>query len=49
MEFDKWKFIAGTAVGLKDWLRITFSADPSALREGMQRMKSFYQRHATKQ
>ncbi|XP_027356650.1 probable aminotransferase TAT2 isoform X1 [Abrus precatorius] len=38
--------LPGTAVGLKDWLRITFAADPSALREGMRRIKAFYQRHA---
>ncbi|MCI20490.1 tyrosine aminotransferase, partial [Trifolium medium] len=25
--------LPGTAVGLKDWIRITFAADPSALRE----------------
>ncbi|CAL0328880.1 unnamed protein product [Lupinus luteus] len=40
--------VPGTAVGLKDWLRITFAADHSAVREGMKRIKSFYQRHATK-
>ncbi|XP_019414187.1 PREDICTED: probable aminotransferase TAT2 [Lupinus angustifolius] len=40
--------LPGTAVGLKDWLRITFAADQSALREGMKRIKSFYQRHARK-
>ncbi|XP_061361245.1 probable aminotransferase TAT2 [Gastrolobium bilobum] len=40
--------LPGTAVGLKDWLRITFAADPSALREGMKRIKSFCQRHARK-
>ncbi|KAG5020334.1 hypothetical protein AAZX31_06G219800 [Glycine max] len=40
--------LPGTAVGLKDWLRITFAADPSALGEGMRRIKSFYQRHARK-
>ncbi|TKY66469.1 aminotransferase TAT2 [Spatholobus suberectus] len=40
--------LPGTAVGLKDWLRITFAADPPALGEGMRRIKSFYQRHARK-
>ncbi|OIW06088.1 hypothetical protein TanjilG_29844 [Lupinus angustifolius] len=40
--------LPGTAVGLKDWLRITFAADSSAVREGMERIKSFYQRHARK-
>ncbi|KAF7836688.1 putative aminotransferase TAT2 [Senna tora] len=38
--------LPGTAVGLKDWLRITFAVDPSALEEAMKRIKSFYQRHA---
>lgn len=36
----------GTAVGLKDWLRITFAADPSSLEEAFRRIKSFYKRHA---
>ncbi|XP_047150712.1 probable aminotransferase TAT2 [Vigna umbellata] len=40
--------LPGTAVGLKDWLRITFAADPCALGEGMKRIKSFCQRHARK-
>ncbi|KAK7342712.1 hypothetical protein VNO80_25668 [Phaseolus coccineus] len=40
--------LPGTAVGLKDWLRITFAADPSPLGEGMRRIKSFCQRHARK-
>ncbi|XP_072080480.1 probable aminotransferase TAT2 isoform X3 [Arachis hypogaea] len=38
--------LPGTAVGLKDWLRITFAADPSALVEGLKRVKVFCQRHA---
>lgn len=41
--------LPGTAVGLKDWLRITFAADPSALAEGMDRIQCFCQRHAKKQ
>lgn len=45
---EKLEFFAGTAVGLKDWLRITFAADPCALGEGMKRIKSFCQRHARK-
>lgn len=40
---------AGTAVGLKDWIRITFAADPSSLRKGMKRIKVFSQRHAREQ
>lgn len=38
--------LPGTAVGLKDWLRITFAADPSSLEEAFRRIKSFYKRHA---
>lgn len=38
--------LPGTAVGLKNWLRITFAVDPSALEEAFRRTKSFYQRHA---
>ncbi|KAI9085896.1 hypothetical protein K1719_031973 [Acacia pycnantha] len=40
--------LPGTAVGLKDWLRITFAVDPSALEEAMDRIKAFYKRHAKK-
>ncbi|GLU15471.1 hypothetical protein SLE2022_319570 [Rubroshorea leprosula] len=38
--------LPGTAVGLKNWLRITFAADPSSLKEALGRIKSFYQQHA---
>ncbi|KAJ7948690.1 Tyrosine aminotransferase [Quillaja saponaria] len=38
--------LPGTAVGLKDWLRITFAADPSLLEEALRRVRSFSQRHA---
>ncbi|PON39015.1 LOW QUALITY PROTEIN: Tyrosine/nicotianamine aminotransferase [Parasponia andersonii] len=38
--------LPGTAVGLKNWLRITFAVDPSSLEEALRRIKSFYQRHA---
>ncbi|KAB1216573.1 putative aminotransferase TAT2 [Morella rubra] len=41
--------LPGTAVGLKNWLRITFAVDPSFLEEGLRRTKSFYQRHAKQQ
>ncbi|XP_057997603.1 probable aminotransferase TAT2 isoform X2 [Hevea brasiliensis] len=37
--------LPGTAVGLKDWLRITFAADPASLEEALVRVKSFCQRH----
>ncbi|KAF1002908.1 nicotianamine aminotransferase 1-like [Apium graveolens] len=41
--------LPGAAVGLKNWLRITFAVDPAALEEGLERIKAFYLRHAKKQ
>uniref|UniRef100_A0A5B7AZY5 Putative tyrosine aminotransferase-like n=1 Tax=Davidia involucrata TaxID=16924 RepID=A0A5B7AZY5_DAVIN len=41
--------LPGVAVGLKNWLRITFAIEPSSLEEGLGRIKAFYQRHAKKQ
>ncbi|KAA8526347.1 hypothetical protein F0562_008450 [Nyssa sinensis] len=41
--------LPGVAVGLKNWLRITFAIEPSSLEEGLGRVKAFYQRHAKKQ
>ncbi|TXG55111.1 hypothetical protein EZV62_020367 [Acer yangbiense] len=41
--------LPGIAVGMKNWLRVTFAIDPSMLEEGFERMKSFCQRHAKKQ
>lgn len=38
--------LPGTAVGLKNWLRVTFAVDPYSLEECLDRIKSFYQRHA---
>lgn len=38
--------LPGTAVGLKNWLRVTFAADPHSLKEALGRLKSFYERHA---
>ncbi|KAJ0103560.1 hypothetical protein Patl1_04731 [Pistacia atlantica] len=38
--------LPGTAVGLKDWLRITFAADEYSLEEALGRVKSFCERHA---
>ncbi|KAJ6423441.1 hypothetical protein OIU84_024402 [Salix udensis] len=38
--------LPGTAVGLKNWLRITFAADPASLEEALRRVKSFCQRHS---
>ncbi|GMI88474.1 Tyr Aminotransferase 1, tyrosine aminotransferase 7 [Hibiscus trionum] len=40
---------AGIAFGMKNWVRITFACEISAVEEGMRRIKAFYQRHAKKQ
>ncbi|KAL5573563.1 hypothetical protein UlMin_023160 [Ulmus minor] len=39
----------GVALGMKNWLRITFAIEPSVLEDGLKRLKAFYQRHAKKQ
>ncbi|KAL5571118.1 hypothetical protein UlMin_020715 [Ulmus minor] len=39
----------GVALGMKNWLRITFAIEPSVLEDGLERLKAFYQRHAKKQ
>ncbi|KAI4333638.1 hypothetical protein L6164_018418 [Bauhinia variegata] len=41
--------LPGITVGYKNWIRITFAVDPSSLEEGLQRLKSFCQRHTTLQ
>ncbi|KAL3647114.1 hypothetical protein CASFOL_008082 [Castilleja foliolosa] len=41
--------LPGVAVGLKNWLRITFAIEPSSLDDGLGRIKAFYTRHAKKQ
>lgn len=38
--------LPGTAVGLKNWIRITFAVEPSYLEEGLRRLKSFCLRHS---
>ncbi|KAJ8755094.1 hypothetical protein K2173_016788 [Erythroxylum novogranatense] len=40
--------LPGTAVGLKDWIRLTFAVDPALLEEALGRVKSFCQRHASR-
>ncbi|KAL5730467.1 zinc-finger protein [Ranunculus cassubicifolius] len=40
--------LPGVAVGLKNWLRITFAVEPSSLKEGLERIKTFYKRHSKK-
>ncbi|XP_059450604.1 tyrosine aminotransferase-like [Corylus avellana] len=41
--------LPGLAVGMKNWLRITFAIDPSDLEDGLGRIKAFCERHAKKQ
>ncbi|KAM0957225.1 hypothetical protein ACFX2A_025907 [Malus domestica] len=40
--------LPGVAVGMKNWLRVTFACDHSCLEDGLGRMKAFCQRHAKK-
>ncbi|WOH00215.1 hypothetical protein DCAR_0519573 [Daucus carota subsp. sativus] len=40
--------LPGLTVGLKNWVRITFAADPASLEEALDRVKSFAQRHTKK-
>ncbi|KAJ0700849.1 putative aminotransferase, class-I, pyridoxal-phosphate-binding, aminotransferase, class I/classII [Helianthus annuus] len=41
--------LPGLTVGLKNWVRITFAAEPSSLEEALDRLRSFYQRHSHQQ
>lgn len=43
---DVHEFFAGTALGMKDWVRITFAIDLPSLEDGLERLKSFCERHA---
>ncbi|KAJ8501077.1 hypothetical protein OPV22_011629 [Ensete ventricosum] len=38
--------LPGCAVGFKNWLRITFAVAPSALEDGLERLKSFCLKHS---
>ncbi|CAH1425683.1 unnamed protein product [Lactuca virosa] len=38
--------LPGLTVGLKNWVRVTFAADPSSLEEALDRVKSFCQKHS---
>ncbi|KAJ4729765.1 Tyrosine aminotransferase [Melia azedarach] len=40
--------LPGKAVGMENWLRITFAIEPSVLEEGLGRIKAFCERHAKK-
>ena len=37
---------AGSALGMKDWIRITFAMDIPTLENALERITSFCQRHA---
>jgi tyrosine aminotransferase len=39
----------GIAVGLKNWLRISFAVEHSLLDDALGRIKAFYYRHAKKE
>ncbi|VAI56626.1 unnamed protein product [Triticum turgidum subsp. durum] len=38
--------LPGTALGMKDWVRITFAIDLPSLEDGLERLKSFCERHS---
>lgn len=38
--------LPGLTVGLKNWVRITFAAEPSSLEEALDRVKLFYHKHS---
>ncbi|CAO2819669.1 unnamed protein product [Amaranthus hypochondriacus] len=38
--------LPGVTLGAKNWLRITFALEPTALEDGLERLKAFCQRHA---
>ncbi|KAJ0963095.1 hypothetical protein J5N97_028217 [Dioscorea zingiberensis] len=37
--------LPGSALGMKNWLRITFAVEPSSLEDGLSKLKAFCQRH----
>nr|KAJ0193906.1 hypothetical protein LSAT_V11C800444190 [Lactuca sativa] len=41
--------LPGLTVGLKNWICVTFVADPSSLEEALDRVKSFCQKHSHQQ
>jgi tyrosine aminotransferase len=42
---EKKKYFTGSALGLKNWVRITFAIDIPSLVDAFERIKSFCQRH----
>ncbi|XP_028058388.1 tyrosine aminotransferase-like [Camellia sinensis] len=41
--------LPGVAVGMKNWVRVTFAVEPSSLEDGLGRIKAFCLRHAKMQ
>jgi len=41
--------LPGAALGMKNWLRITYAIEPSTVEEGFRRIQAFCERHAKKQ
>lgn len=39
-------FNSGTAVGLSNWLRVTFAVDLASLQDGLLRLKNFCSTHS---
>uniref|UniRef100_A0A803LTV0 Aminotransferase class I/classII large domain-containing protein n=1 Tax=Chenopodium quinoa TaxID=63459 RepID=A0A803LTV0_CHEQI len=44
---EKMIILPGVTMGSKNWLRVTFALEPTALEDGLERLKAFCQRHAT--
>ncbi|KAK1413938.1 hypothetical protein QVD17_29675 [Tagetes erecta] len=40
--------LPGVSVGMNNWLRVTFAIEPSALKDGIKRLKAFCERHSKK-
>ncbi|XP_031106908.1 probable aminotransferase TAT2 [Ipomoea triloba] len=41
--------LPGIALGMKNWIRITFAVELASLEDGLKRLKAFWTRHAKKQ
>lgn len=42
------KCFAGFVLRMKNWVRVTFAIEPSALEDGLERIQAFCLRHAIK-
>lgn len=40
--------LPGFVLSMKNWVRVTYGIEPSALEDGLARIKAFYERHASK-